>query len=71
MQIFLLFQDPPQIVVRINELTFVENIEILRTKSIPRKEIKYKTCTAPKQWSNNNKNNNNILSLEFLNLICV
>ena len=33
MQIFLLFQDPPQIVVRINELTFVENIEILRTNN--------------------------------------
>lgn len=71
MQIFLFFQDPPEIVIRINELTFAENTEILRTKSIPRKEIKYKTCIAPKKWSNNNKNNNNILSLEFLTLICV
>jgi hypothetical protein len=71
MQIFLLSQEPPEIVVRINELTFAENTEILRTKSIPRNEIKYKTSVVPQQWSNNNKNNNNILSLEFLTLIHV
>ena len=40
MQIFLLSQEPPEICVRINELTFAENTEILRTKSIPRNEIK-------------------------------
>lgn len=37
MYIFLLTQEPPEIVVRINELTFAENTEILRTKSITQK----------------------------------
>lgn len=35
MQIFLLFQDPPEVVVRINELTYAENTKIPRAKSVP------------------------------------
>lgn len=63
--------DPPEIIVRTNEMTFAENTEILWTKSIPTKEIKYKLCVVPQQWSNNNKNSSNIFSLELLSVIYV
>ena len=49
-------------------MTFAENREILWTRGIPTKEMKYETCIAPQQWSNSNKNNSSILSLEFLTL---
>lgn len=38
MQMFLFLQHPPEIVVRINEMTFEKNTEILEPEAFPQRK---------------------------------